>query len=767
MTQLLVMIIIGLGIAAVAAGGAVTLYQAGKHGYEQQLLFARMEQTVALLKANMIIHDGLPALIAPSNHTDNYPIVPETLTNAGIDLNGNPFTYCPFALRAASSGLEGTAQTVTGPGYSVVLDSTSVSNGVFVIGAERPSFSGTPSAAPQGLLGLLIAFPPGVDYSSTVAANWCATNNISVSSTGVISASASSVAGLVYPIIVPQSFQQQAFAKQETITLYAAASATGDRTGRDGDNYTTLDAAFAQLATLRPHRAKIFLAAGTHSLSAVNKTDSGGNEIYNVGNLRQINYEIQGADKSTTTITLSTNYNLPINTYWRDVTVSPSGSETITVGPNSKMVIDDSIISNLVVYKGDAWVTGTSAINTSLQVQDLGRLMVKGTLTSSVPDQGIVILPGQVNILPSATWTVTATSTSASPSAPIIIRGGGKLSISGTMNVTSNGSTQLASAINSIPGSYIYMNNSTLSIDSGNSTIAGDGSDRPGAIVLGGEMYMINSGLEFPNGTSSGVAGVVLVDGGQFYMHSDSYIGDSGDSNARPDIGVYDNGGSAVGGSSAGCGNTGAAEPADGNTTCDTGDGGSPVSNVYAVNSCWGGNGDPHGLGIATARQRHLFLDSDDGDGNYSYPKDSSADATYGDMRHLRLVNNTDWYCNGASGGGDGGCGEPSAYSFTDLTNQNLNCLLESNTITISGQSCAVSISISGGTTPAYRINGGSWTSAPGTISSGDTLQLRNTSSGSNSTTVNTTVTIGTTPDTWSITTGALAADCGGGGAVE
>src|SRR5690606_32329953 len=110
---------------------------------------------------------------------------------------------------------------------------------------------------PEGLLGVLISFKPKDVYSASVAVNWC--NNLTVSSTGAITASHSSQTGVVYPIVVPQGSVQQFFAKRDTVNLYVGTAASGDGTGRNASNYTTLNAAFAQLAALRPWRAKLYL----------------------------------------------------------------------------------------------------------------------------------------------------------------------------------------------------------------------------------------------------------------------------------------------------------------------------------------------------------------------------------------------------------------------------------------------------------------------------------------------------------------------------
>ena len=103
----------------------------------------------------------------------------------------------------------------------------------------------------------------------------------------------------------------------------------------------------------------------------------------------------------------------------------------------------------------------------------------------------------------------------------------------------------------------------------------------------------------------------------------------------------------------------------------------------------------------------------------------------------------------------------PDQFTFTDQTGVALSTVTTSNTITVSGINAATPIVISGGT---YSINGGSYTSASGTVSNGNTVTVQLTSSGSYSTTTNATLTIGGVSANFSVTTQAAPAGGGGGG---
>lgn len=95
----------------------------------------------------------------------------------------------------------------------------------------------------------------------------------------------------------------------------------------------------------------------------------------------------------------------------------------------------------------------------------------------------------------------------------------------------------------------------------------------------------------------------------------------------------------------------------------------------------------------------------------------------------------------------------PDAFTFTDVTGATLSTVYTSNTVTISGINAAAPISITGGT---YSINGGAFTAVVGTISNGQTVAVRLTSSGSFSTAASATLTIGGVSDTYTVTTQAI-----------
>lgn len=96
----------------------------------------------------------------------------------------------------------------------------------------------------------------------------------------------------------------------------------------------------------------------------------------------------------------------------------------------------------------------------------------------------------------------------------------------------------------------------------------------------------------------------------------------------------------------------------------------------------------------------------------------------------------------------------PNAFAFTAQTGVPLNSLRTSNSITISGITTPVGIAISGAAGSAYSINGGAYTSAPGSVANGDTVTVRHTSAAIPGATVTSILSIGALNANFASTTG-------------
>lgn len=95
----------------------------------------------------------------------------------------------------------------------------------------------------------------------------------------------------------------------------------------------------------------------------------------------------------------------------------------------------------------------------------------------------------------------------------------------------------------------------------------------------------------------------------------------------------------------------------------------------------------------------------------------------------------------------------PNAFSFTDKTGVAVSTLTSSNTVTITGINGSTPVSVSGSGSPQISIGGGAWVTS-GNINSGQTLQVRLTSSASNGTMLSATVNVGGVTDQWDVMAG-------------
>jgi hypothetical protein len=109
----------------------------------------------------------------------------------------------------------------------------------------------------------------------------------------------------------------------------------------------------------------------------------------------------------------------------------------------------------------------------------------------------------------------------------------------------------------------------------------------------------------------------------------------------------------------------------------------------------------------------------------------------------------------------------PDQFTFFAQTEVPLNTTVTSNTIIVSGINSPASITITGGT---YSIQYGTYTSAPGTVTNGASVSVRQTSSGNYLSVTNATLTIGGVNGTFSVTTTSaspIRVDLNGDGTVD
>lgn len=116
----------------------------------------------------------------------------------------------------------------------------------------------------------------------------------------------------------------------------------------------------------------------------------------------------------------------------------------------------------------------------------------------------------------------------------------------------------------------------------------------------------------------------------------------------------------------------------------------------------------------------------------------------------INAVNPDIWVNSGSYALSISGDTTPDAFSFNAQSDVARNVLINSNSISISGINMPTSISIVGG---EYSIDGGAYTSSPGTVGGGQSVTVRLMSSGSYGSTTSTVLTIGGISAVFNITT--------------
>ena len=104
--------------------------------------------------------------------------------------------------------------------------------------------------------------------------------------------------------------------------------------------------------------------------------------------------------------------------------------------------------------------------------------------------------------------------------------------------------------------------------------------------------------------------------------------------------------------------------------------------------------------------------------------------------------------------------GGPAPFSFTDRAGVASGAVISSNAVTITGIGAAVAVSISGDGNPEFRIAGGAWVTN-GSITDGQTLELRLTSGAATGILHRANVAVGTLSDQWDVTTGMASGPTG------
>lgn len=509
---LLILIFVGgIVIAAIFAG--VTFLQGVRSAQEIQITKQRLVETAARIQSQARYINGYIAL--PQGSTGSSPYgynqVPTWISSYARSASGVPFEYCPYAI----SDVSGTSANITMP--SSATYSIKYTNNASTISQNYVTGGSTaPAGAPSGTIGLLIAAAPQSNQPPN-----CSSISASADGTPVVTG------GIVVPIQDNFLNKMKMATAPTDLRIYVAAAGTGDGTGRDTNNYATPTTAMNLISYAKPAQVTLYLTAATHTFSGA---FAWGGRLH-----------IEGASAGTTTARISTlvlDESSMISV--RNATLMDVGAGGMQIYGELQLDSANLTSSNgIAIYGGRLISRGSNTITGNVTVDGGGFFADTDASALSIAglgNRGFKIING--------TYAMDGGSTSLATSTSGIVIGyvgaGGLVNAGGNMNVNSAASISLNGGFVVDPGGRLGTSN-----NSGNYyfyRLNGFGVYAHGGFELGGA-----GTFQTRSADVSGLSyGIILGSGGYFVesQHSGANLMVSDAFANRPNIAVYDNGGS-------------------------------------------------------------------------------------------------------------------------------------------------------------------------------------------------------------------------------
>jgi hypothetical protein len=357
MVSLIIYGIIAIALSA-AAGYALLVFT----GTSKQATYTgenelRMESAVTALRASILaLSPGANGgvLFAPAGSSATYSQGATNYTYSGIPASlgvmsstpwGVPYLYCPVSL-TTTPGLTATATTTVkspdGTTYSVgTYSSNATANASYVITSSGETFSNiSGTSTPSGYIAFVVSpVNPGTLPPDCSA--------ITVNSLG-------------------QATVSGGFAASDRAEFYVSTTPTGDQTGRDANNMTTLDYAISLWGSLQPRQMDVYLAGGNTTTTAYNMS-----QALNAQTIRPF------ADGETTSLVIGTtpssgsNAVLVINNGSSTTLNTSLAFENLTIENDGTLTALKPLLLNGVTYQPNtAMNTAVNVYGTTLTVND-------------------------------------------------------------------------------------------------------------------------------------------------------------------------------------------------------------------------------------------------------------------------------------------------------------------------------------------------------------------------------------------------------------
>lgn len=510
---LIISFIAAIIVSAVFAG--MTFLYGVQSALDAQITRQRLVEVASQIQTHARYITGYYALPQGSTGSSPYAYnqVPSWITGNAHNSAGVPFEYCPYADANTSGGTASTVAMGSGTTYNIKY-----TNSALTISQNYVTDNNGTSVPITGIYGLLVAAAP----NKFVPPN--------CSSVTTSSGYPTVAGGIAVAIQNDYSNKMQVPSAMTDMKFYVSTSASGDNSGRDTSNYTTLSNALTIISTLKPASAMIYLDATgspTYNLTTVNGTTfSYGTRIY-----------LQGISSGAT---VNTSTSLTIDEYSLlsigNITFNiNSGAGTIKVNGTLEMADSRPTLTagTIQVYGGKINGHSTSMTFTgNVTIDGGGRIACFGCTQTfnSLGNRGLKIisgqlLPGTSNFNPAAANTV-----------PIYVGSGGIFYVgSSTATINATNTYTMTGGVIIDPGGKLAQHNTTLQVNNVSSY----------AYYNHGVMYITGGNLYYRNLPGGGLTdGIILASGGWLEMSGAiaTTIGET--SPNRPTYGIDDKGGS-------------------------------------------------------------------------------------------------------------------------------------------------------------------------------------------------------------------------------
>lgn len=327
--------VIAIALAAVAGYSIISFFDASRMMSRASENLSRMDMAVSLVKANIRYVDG-KALVPMGGLGGSYTILPTWMGAHDTSTSGDKYLYCPFASEDKTTADSANVTDGDGTTYQVYL--TEVSGKDYVAGfSDNAFFNKDTSLRDTGILAFLVS---PLDGNSTLPK--CDDVELTANGNFIVSN------GVVKVIQAGSISSQRNISSASKAIFYVdndsdVTASSGDKTGRDANNPTTLDDALAFMAVYSPRVMEIHLAPGNYSPNVTDFSYS----PKSMGESKLILMGDNTGNRSNVIISASS-FSFPMNVELKDVNVNAD----VNVLTGKSLFISNDVTVDSITLKG-------------------------------------------------------------------------------------------------------------------------------------------------------------------------------------------------------------------------------------------------------------------------------------------------------------------------------------------------------------------------------------------------------------------------------